>query len=550
MATISSLISPARATERQLRYRLLLPLLAVCALVPLLSGIWFGFDGVDINYHIDSWVDMVGGWRSGVPVPGWAAQANFGLGDPRYCFYPPLPMWIGSLLTAVLPARLVLGVIFWATFLVAGLSMDSLARRVLTPARSLVAALLYVLSFFLIVTALKHGAVAELMTDALLPWLMGYFLDAVDRPSWAVWGKFALLLSLTWLTDVPVAVAIGYTLTIATAIMAYRRGSFAIFLRVLSAQAVGVLCAAFYLLPAFAAQGTIRSTHELAFHVRTLFVSRTLQDLTLSADACAIGCLILYCIWRRRRPVARGPAYIMVLIGLIGLFFQMPFTHWLWLHAPELYIVGFPHRFQVFLAMALPFAVLAGRTDRRFPLAVLAASLALTAIPFYSIMTWVHRDGPLETGQQKVQAAQAGYPGAPEYLPRGTGAAWIDQSNRTVAESLPLLQAESGACFLTATAWQPQQRDFAVRGTGCIARLKLYLHPFWHFTLDGRPATATADDRGLAEIAVPAGEHTVTASFERPLAPVIAGAVLSALSLLGVLWMWRRAPRHPYFQPR
>ena len=193
--------------------------------------------------------------------------------------------------------------------------------------------------------------------------------------------------------------------------MAYRRGSFAIFLRVLSAQAVGVLCAAFYLLPAFAAQGTIRSTHELAFHVRTLFVSRTLQDLTLSADACAIGCLILYCIWRRRRPVARGPAYIMVLIGLIGLFFQMPFTHWLWLHAPELYIVGFPHRFQVFLAMALPFAVLAGRTDRRFPLAVLAASLALTAIPFYSIMTWVHRDGPLETGQQKVQAAQAGYPG-------------------------------------------------------------------------------------------------------------------------------------------
>ena len=539
--------------------------LALCAFLVPLCGMLFGFDGSDTHFHLGSWVDAVRDWKSGVYYQGWAAGANYGLGDPRYCFYPPIPMLLGSLALLLLPARLVVGTLFWATFFFSGISMYCLCRRMLSPRRSAVGAVLYTTSYFLLVTAIKHSAIAEQMTDAFLPLLIAYFLevlDVLDLREWApgqvdgvtpaqvgadraysAWARLAVLFALTWVVDVPVAVASAYTLTIATILVAIRIRSAAPLWRVLAAQAVGVLAAGFYLVPTFLATKTVYAAEKLEFHVRTLFTTHTLQDMTLSADAVLLAAVIGYMMAvsllagrsgsREKGPKKLDPQMVILLLGLIAFFFQLSVSRFLWLHLPELRIVGFPHRFQVFLALALPFAVLLKRNGPRLIGAAIGGSVILAAFPFFAMYTWAKRT-PIDPAGVLVSKSMQGYEGAPEYVPLHTGAVWVNEKNESVARATPIVQSLGGpGCAVRVQEWNPEERLLQAGGgpgSKCEAVLKLYLHPFWHFTVDGQPVVALADARGLATVTVPPGTHTIEARFHRPMAPVAAGWALTLLA--------------------
>ena len=45
-------------------------------------------------------------WRHGLLYPHWTASANFGAGEPRFVFYPPLTWMLGAALGIVLPWKL------------------------------------------------------------------------------------------------------------------------------------------------------------------------------------------------------------------------------------------------------------------------------------------------------------------------------------------------------------------------------------------------------------------------------------------------------------
>jgi len=62
--------------------------------------------GHDFDVHLVSWLDCLNAWRHGIPYPHWTPSPNYGAGEPRFVFYPPLTWMLGAALGAILPWNL------------------------------------------------------------------------------------------------------------------------------------------------------------------------------------------------------------------------------------------------------------------------------------------------------------------------------------------------------------------------------------------------------------------------------------------------------------
>src|SRR6266567_4836236 len=59
--------------------------------------------GHDLTFHMNGWMEVAQQWREGVVYPRWAAYTNYGSGEPRFLFYPPLSGMLGGLLGSFIP---------------------------------------------------------------------------------------------------------------------------------------------------------------------------------------------------------------------------------------------------------------------------------------------------------------------------------------------------------------------------------------------------------------------------------------------------------------
>jgi hypothetical protein len=503
-------------------------------------------------------------WRAAVAegewLPAWAGDVYRGLGAPVFVFYAPLfsalACGAGALLGS-LEAGAVAAVA--AALALAALGMQRLAAAATGDASAArVAAVLYVLSPYLVCDAYARNADAELLGLALLPLPLLGVLRAAQEPRRAA-ALLALGLALVVLAHNLTALVAAALVGLGAAWLHARRGGARALGATAGGAALGLGLAAFFWVPALAYRPLVRSEELLAgkfdytrhfltpaeaFGLETWHSAGPLAPLLLAAAALALV---------RAAPGAPRRLLAGCLAGAVGFaFLTGEPSALLWRAVPWLPLFQFPFRWLgplsllAALAGALAFAVLlSGRGPR--PRAL--AQLAILALAVANALPALRRAEPLPGVRARrealltpdgVRARGLRVTARREYLPRAADPELPERRPATleVAPGAPELALEI-------EEERPRRLRFTVHAEA-PARLRVarLAFPGWEVQVEGARAPARAGGDGRIEIEVPAGARAVELCWRGPplraaLLPLSGGAAL--VWLLTRLGLPRRA---------
>ena len=557
------------------------------------APVWFhgpvGAD--DFEFHLISWLDAQRAWLAGVPYPHWAFSPNFGAGEPRFVFYPPLSWMLGATLSLILPLPLV-PVAF--TFLIlsgTGLATRAFARLALQEASATIAACAAISSVYALFSVYDRMAFGELLGGVWIPLLL-LFLFRERQPTATLLPRaldgstlpLALALAACWLSDAPVGVMASYLLAAVAVLLALTRRSWAPLLRAAVAAPLGIVLTAFYLIPAaweqrwvdiLQAAGVhgdpgLRIENNWIFphhtdptlHARDLAV-HIVSPITVCMVAIPIASLIVLAL--RRQLPARSWWIPLALIPAAVLFLQLPISLPVWNMLPKLRFLQFPWRW--LLVVEAPMAVLfaaavwpASPTKRWLRPAIASlcilfflGSTLFAASHFFldstedfdlTILIDKYRSGTGFIGTDEYASPGADNSVIPTGLPDACFSANFDTELgfAPTTDYIPVWLPSQGSCLATATAptpdpvRRPEQLSLTTvspRAGFVILRLRSY--PAWRITLNGRPADiAPARADGLIAVAVPKGPITLTVDWKTT-PDMIAGRSVTALALLALI---------------
>ena len=546
----------------------LLALLALPALWPLLSE---GFPKThDGSVHLIRLFLLDEQVRSGNFFPRWLPSLMTGYGYPTFNFYAPFIYGVAELLHlagVALPSAL--AVLMGGLVLAAGAGMFLLASDLYAdhgPAgrwAGLAAAGVYLYTPYFLVNLYVRGALAELLAQALLPWLFWAVTRVWTRPRPQLyWVGSAVLLG---------GIAIGHNITLlllplllgpyGVTLLAVLPGGRREFFRRAGGLAVGALVAAgitaFFWLPLLLERNLLSSlafnAPNLAEHVWSwaTVVEPTLPypypfssvpfRLGLVQAALALAGLL----WTRRR----SPLWwFWVVLGAVAALGITPASLLLWENVDLLRVVQFPWR--LLTAVSLSTAILAGGLvllGRQRPVQVLLAStIALAALlagrPYVATFdTAMYADIALDPAviaryEAIYRAWGAGW--HREFLPR-----WAEQFDRGPVEDEPAGQVVD-QLSLQAVTHNGLQLTVETESPATL-RLNQFFFPGWQATLDFQAPLAVypSTHQGLVTVDLPAGRHTVVVA--RTDSAVQVGAewlTVATLWGLGIVWRRRRWP--------
>ena len=457
--------------------------------------------GHDFDFHLVSWFDCLNSWRHGIVYPHWSSSANYGAGEPRFVFYPPLTWMLGAALGLLLPWSLVPIALIWVLLAGTGLATRALARRAISDGSATLAGCAALFSGYAMFCAYERSAFGELSGGFWIPLLLLYILRSQDSSGPVMrrifdgsTGMLALVVAGAWLSNVPLGIMASYLLAALALAVCIVARSWIPAARAAIAAALGIGLAAIYLVPATweqrwvdVRQATgdpgemIENSWLFARHANPLLSDHDVELRKVSIIASImIGIALagILVVWLRARKSAGGsegrelaPAPFnpgfwipLALIPLAVLLLQLPISLPIWNLLPKLRFLQFPWRWLVVLEapMAIfgasaiwPRSGSAG-SARRWPR---AAVLSICTVCFIAMTVFSGRvffqvcdDEDAVQSMFAAYGSGAGFTGTDEYAPPGA-------DNTIVATGMPFACLVSDPSAALATIPAGEQTD-------------------------------------------------------------------------------------------
>ena len=530
----------------------------LASLAILLPFFWLGSaSGHDFEFHVASWLDVAYQWKHGVLFPRWTAWTNYGFGEPRFIFYPPLSWMLGAALSLVLPVSWVPIAFIFLTQTLAGMSAFFLLRRLVGSAPAYLGAVFYAVNPYTLLVTYVRSDFAEQLACALFPLVLlaalrlaGLLKD--ETPKLSTLPKFALSFAAVWLCNAPAGVIASYSVAFLFAWAAIARRSVWVAVRSAGGLALGFGLAGFYLVPAAHEQRWVNIGQALATGLLPFenFLFTQIADpehtwFNWISSICALALILLAgstALSSRRfsnnnalSNTLKSLWAALLLLGSLATLMMLRLTAPLWSLLPKMRFVQFPWRWMSIMAVVCCcFLAAAIERHRGWLWFVLVAVLCIPLGCFLTQNTWWDPD---EMSTQRAAITNGtGYEGVDEYDPLGDDHMDLPK-HAPLAAIFPGESADSPIA-LPSTSIQIEQWDTADHkisvDSSAPARVALRLlnYPAWEVTVNGkRVAPEKPDDLDQMLVPIAAGKSEIQVRFART-ADQTAGIALSIFSLL------------------
>jgi len=512
--------------------------------------------GHDLVFHMNSWLEVAQQWHQGVLYPRWAANANYGSGEPRFLFYPPLSWMLGGSLGSFIPWLFVPVAYDVCAVVLAGWAMFKMACEWFEQPDAALIAVAYAVNPYMLLTIYARSAFGELLAASFFPLLVLWIVR--ERPARMMLVPLALTIAGVWLTNVPAAIIASYLAVLLLAITTVLRRNSRVFLYGAGAIALGLALAAFYMVPAWYERGWIESGQLLAEGVRPeqnfLFsqIGESQHDFFLRmVSSLAVAEFSIACLaavgalrWRRRNPRLW---WSLAIAAVVAFLLMLPTTGLAYRLMPDLRFLQFPWRWLLVVGLAYSvFIVTALPPFRGKPW--------IYAIAFLALIAGCNRGfqpqcDPAETPFMisNLYGTGYGYMGTDEYVPLGGDNYEIKPDfpefrlrgeDDSAVPGAHVTHLHTGTYRKQLTVDSPQPVELVLR---------LMNYPAWRVEVNGVRVEPQSDDpTGRMVITLPSGHSTVDVRFVRtPDRWAGDGISLAAVLLLcGFLFSPRRHGGH------
>lgn len=476
----------------------------------LIPGLFFPMHD---STHIARLYFMDQNISQGIFPPIWADTANFGFGYPLLHFYAPFAYYIGLIIKTLVPSYLIALELTMVTLIfLAGFGMYTFMRKYGRHI-ALLSAAAFLLLPYMAINIYIRGALAELASMALLPWVFLAWRDLKKDYKSII---FVVLTSTFFVLSHNLIPLITFPFLIIWILINQLKNIRATLIS--SALTLGL--SMFYILPlaferGFVQVDSIAQTTDYSLHfVRPWQLWNSTWGFGGSAPGVEDG--ISFKVGKIQLLLATLSTFIIAkskknkellfftTLALVSAFLTTDYSRVVWDNITFLKIVQFPWRFLTLLGFSV--AVLSGHVLSIIPKALrtLLTGSLIVALIFFNLKYFVPllQSNYLDQdylNDEKVSQTLALV--VPEYLPSEMTIFPDEKPSGILVDSSDLVfQSTSQLNYHEIQYSSPRDLELTIN--------KAY-YPTWIATLDGITQTIKADHNGLITLSVPSGDHEI-----------------------------------------